>query len=542
MPQHRGRARCLGTIALLVGLACAAPGLLLAAGGEDAATASPTSAGAAAGDRQPLEQLDDPFLKVALEARRVSPAGRWTFGSYQSIQVNVDSAGNNIVGDAANEPSIAVDPTRPNRMAIGWRQFDTIASNFRQAGIGYSSDGGRSWTFPGVLDPGVFRSDPVLGAAADGTFYFNSLSVNGSYWCDVFTSTDAGSSWGPPVYAYGGDKAWMAVDRTGGIGEGNIYAAWDYAGCCGENWFNRSVDGGQSFEYPVPIPSFPYWGVTAVGPDGSVYVAGKAYYVPETFAVAKSTTIADPGAPLAFDGSSEVDLGGTLEYFLGTGPNPGGLLGQVWIAVDHSGGPTHGNVYVLASVNPPGADPLDVHFVRSTDGGATWSVPVRVNDDPPGTNAWQWFGTLGVAPNGRIDVIWNDTRNDPGGYDSELYYAFSLDAGVSWSASEPLSPPWDPLLGWPQQDKIGDYYDMASDLVGAHVAYAATLNGEQDVYYLRIGDYDCNGNGVGDSIDIQSGTSLDRNSNGIPDECEGPAIFADGFESGDTSAWSATLP
>jgi hypothetical protein len=83
---------------------------------------------------------------------------------------------------------------------------------------------------------------------------------------------------------------------------------------------------------------------------------------------------------------------------------------------------------------------------------------------------------------------------------------------------------------------------MVSDATGAHVAYAATFNGEQDVYYLRIGDYDCNSNGIGDAVDISSGTSLDRNSNGIPDECEGLAIFADGFESGDTSGWSTTVP
>jgi len=99
-------------------------------------------------------------VPVAKETRQTSPAGKWTFGSYQSIQVNVDGDGQNIIGDAANEPSIAVDPTQPNRMAIGWRQFDSIANNFRQAGVGYSSDGGRSWAFPGVLDPGC--SAPTL--------------------------------------------------------------------------------------------------------------------------------------------------------------------------------------------------------------------------------------------------------------------------------------------------------------------------------------------------------------------------------------------
>src|SRR5258708_68430 len=66
-----------------------------------------------------------------------------------SYQVNVDAAGQNIPGDAANEPSLCLDPTNPNRIAIGWRQFDSTNSNFRQAGWGYSTNAGVSWTFGG---------------------------------------------------------------------------------------------------------------------------------------------------------------------------------------------------------------------------------------------------------------------------------------------------------------------------------------------------------------------------------------------------------
>ena len=62
-----------------------------------------------------------------------SPGYRATVASYTSIQINVDELGMNIVGDAANEPSIAVDPTDPSRIVMAWRQFDTIASDFRQA-------------------------------------------------------------------------------------------------------------------------------------------------------------------------------------------------------------------------------------------------------------------------------------------------------------------------------------------------------------------------------------------------------------------------
>jgi hypothetical protein len=32
----------------------------------------------------------------------------------------------------------------------------------------------------------------------------------------------------------------------------------------------------------------------------------------------------------------------------------------------------------------------------------------------------------------------------------------------------------------------GDYYHPVSDETGVDVAYAATFNGEQDIYYLRI--------------------------------------------------------
>ena len=429
----------------------------------------------------------DPYIHVPDEERATSPAVPWVRDGYVSVQVNVDSGGYNILGDAANEPSIAVDPTNPSRMAVGWRQFDTVASDFRQAGWGYTTDGGYTWTFPGVIEPGVFRSDPVLDANAQGDFFYNSLTRTGpgtGYSCNVYKSTDGGASWDEGVYAYGGDKQWMTIDRTGGIGHDNVYANWTKwytcPGCSGH--FTRSYDGGQTFLPTIDVPGNPHWGTLAVGPDGELYVAGEDG---AGLLVAKSSTMQDESLPVAWDLSTTVDLDGGLAY--STGPNPAGLLGQLWVAVDHSDGPTRGNVYVLSSVERSSIpDPLDVMFARSTDGGLTWSDPVRVNDDPSDSN-YQWFGTMSVAPNGRIDVIFNDTRNDPGGYDSELYYSYSEDAGMTWSVNEALSPPFDPHLGWPQQNKIGDYYDMVSDDMGANVAYAATFNGEQDVYYLRIG-------------------------------------------------------
>ncbi len=427
------------------------------------------------------EVLNNPYMPNTLKAS--SPAFRERGINYFTNQVNVDGNGNNILNDAANEPSIAVDPTNPNRMAIGWRQFDNINSDFRQAGYGYTMDGGETWTFPGVIDPGVFRSDPVLDSDAEGNFYYNSLTNVGGYNCDVYIIDQGGVTWDNGTDARGGDKQWMVVDRTGGTGDGNIYAAWNQAfTICYPGFFTRSTDGGAFYEPCEEISGTPYWGTLAVDAEGALYVSGKNSSGPM---IAKSTTAEDPNSDITWDFSQNVYLGGDLSSR--TGPNPDGLLGQAWVATDNSGSEYHGNVYLLASINPAGGDPLDVMFARSADGGATWDAPVKVNDDQS-TSYWQWFGTMSVAPNGRIDVVWLDTRDHPVGeqYYSSLYYAYSIDGGETFSVNERLSDSFDPHVGWPQQDKMGDYFHMYSDDEYAHLAWANTLNGEQDVYYTQI--------------------------------------------------------
>ncbi len=480
----------------------------------------------AAADRPPtvppIEAPDQPPGVPAQPVPGAPPAEPMRLGPATTHQVNVSSTGANIPGDAANEPSIAVNRLAPNQMAIGWRQFDTVSSNFRQAGRAFTVDGGRSWVFTGVFTPGVFRSDPVLGSDRNGKFFYSSLT--GNFLVDLFSSTDHGATWSPPVAAFGGDKQWFTIDRTTGMGTGHIYQSWSTAaGCCGNNIFTRSTNGGTSFQTPVTIPNLPVWGTLDVAPNGTLFISGSNFGGP--LFVARSTNAQDPLVTPTFQVVT-VDLGGNLGF--STGPNPGGLLGQLWIAVDPSSGPTAGWIYLLASVDPAGTDPLDVHFARSTNGGVSFSPWVRVNTDPLGPNGWQWFATMAVGPNGRIDAIWNDNRDTGLVNWSALYYSSSTDGGSTWSTNTRISDFWDSFVGWPQQQKIGDYYHLVSDGVGASLAWAATFNNEQDVYHTRIGDYDCNTNGIPDSVDISGGSSPDVNQNGIPDECEETLAVAQG--------------
>ncbi len=435
------------------------------------------------------EKIDDTYQHVSRENMGRSPGYRFDTTTYFTRQVNIDANGDNITGDAANEPSIAVDPTNPGRIVIGWRQFDNVSNNFRQAGYGYSDDGGETWTFPGVIDPGVFRSDPVLDFDKNGNFYYNSLTVDNSdnMWCDVYRINDGGFEWDEGTYAQGGDKQWMRIDRTDGLGSDNIYADWNQSySICNNGSFTRSTDGGESYEDCIPVDKNPYWGTLAVGPDGELYEVGAAYGYNDGVIVDKSNNAKLQGSDIKWDMTTWVLLDGQLSGW--TNINPSGLLGQAWIDVDKSDGPGRGYVYVMATVERISFyDPGDVMFARSTDGGLTWDDPIRINDDLSFTNT-QWMGTMSVAPDGRIDVVWLDTRNAPLGHsdNSALYYSFSVDHGETWSPNKRISEVFNPHLGYPNQEKMGDYFDMVSDENGAHLAWANTLNGEEDVCYTHI--------------------------------------------------------
>jgi hypothetical protein len=491
-------------------------------------------------------------------AAQAGPSPVISFGGYRSHQVNVDAGGQNIVGDKGNEPTLAFNPLNPANIVVGWRRFDSPPTAVKHGGYAYSFDGGASWA-TGMLPalPQQTRTDPVLEVDAQGNFYYQSLAVSDS--TSVFKSSDGGVTWSEPVYQFKGDKNWLAIDKTGGPSDGHIYSTWRRPADSNPDpsyvpkYFSRSTDGGLSYQEPnaaLPVANFGF-GRLAIGADGEVYLFGVDETILSVNALGivrsghyflKSIDAKDPNVSPSFS-AQKVDMGGNSMMFLSPSlqlPNPLGGDGDVQIAADQSNGPLRGNIYLLAHVTPyawqAGDDPQDIHFVRSSDGGATWSAPVRVNDDPPGANAYQWFAMLGVAANSRIDAVWYDTRNGSGSAPyrySQLYYAYSWDGGATWSKNQPVTPVFNTHLPYNivngeerQSDKMGDYTQLVSDANGAHIAYTATYHGEQDVYYLNVFP-DCNNNGKSDVLDIQNRVSGDTNFNHLPDSCENIAIKGD---------------
>ena len=83
--------------------------------------------------------------------------------------------------------------------------------------------------------------------------------------------------------------------------------------------------------------------------------------------------------------------------------------------------------------NPSITGYQDIYYYRSTDGGRTWSERKNVTDDDPKDLFSQYYPNIAVAPDGRVEIAFWDTRNDPGYRANDVYLTTSRDNGVTWS-------------------------------------------------------------------------------------------------------------
>ncbi len=146
--------------------------------------------------------------------------------------------------------------------------------------------------------------------------------------------------------------------------------------------------------------------------------------------------------------------------------------------------PKTGALHIVYNRNPtPAVTGLSEVYNRvSYDGGTTWSEAKALSDDDPELYGGQFFPNLSIAPNGRVDVAWWDTRDIQGLRGTDAYYAYSDDDGRTWSKNIRLTDQSiDRKLGiW------GNNYDIASQPgVASTNAYAIfgwddTRNSDKD--------------------------------------------------------------
>lgn len=378
-----------------------------------------------------------------------------------------------------SETSIDIHPLNSNIIFASANATPWPVAGIYGTGVYWTTDGGATpWT--GFDNPpfGGNSGDPAAVIGVDGRFYIGYISNSSGQGISV--STNNGANWTSYAVAPNpgtlADKNHLYVDKTSTSPFVNrVYASWtDFGGTNNYDVVLRySTNFGQTWTNSINVSSsmgsYLDQGTNInTGPNGEVYVAWAVYDGSsvtggeDAIGFAKST---DGGATwsasrvygaLTPNGNFNFGIRGNLK------PTNIRVASFPSMTVDRSGGPYNGYIYITwpqRNVAPAGSDP-DIVMIRSTDGGTTWSAPVRVNDDPMNNGKDQYYPWSTVDQStGRLNIVFYDNRettNDSSG----VYMATSVDGGLTFenfrvSDANFRPKPISGLAGGYQGDYIG---------------------------------------------------------------------------------------
>ncbi len=328
--------------------------------------------------------------------------------------------------------------------------------------------------------------DPVLARdTVSGRIYLATLDFATAENIQIFRSDDDGVTFAQPVSGTPGftgsgyfqDKEWIAVDNFAGSGQGNVYLSWTAFGASTRIKFTRSTDGGDTWSPSGGIDLTSTASVqgsfVTVGPDHTVYVA---FYdgatTPARIRIRASTDQGQTFEPtVTVSDLVTTTSNGNLQLNGGFRSN----------SFPHAAvNPINGDVYVVFNDKPSGD--ADVFLACSSDGGATWTSPMTVNDDA--TTTAQFFPTIAVTPDGEhVFTTFYDRRNDPSDLllqrGGRIARVGAGDCNLSFGDGFTFSPQFPPVIG---QDPVinatymGDY-DQA---VANNTSFFATWGDNRD--------------------------------------------------------------
>ncbi len=352
------------------------------------------------------------------------------------------------------------------------------SSYFFSEGVYVSTDGGNNWfghdtcTASPISDHG---GDPGPGVGPDGRLYMSYLpgsynSIKAAY------STDLGNTWSAGAVLQSGsqDKNLTTVDNVQGSPySGRCYVTWsDFTQSSPSTTVSYTSNGGTSWStfQHVNTPAANHYcqGVNpAVGPGGVVYIAWAnpvlgSPYTEDYVGLGKST---DGGATWTYN-NNIYDENGIRGYLNFSGGSQIRVNGFPWMAIDNSGGPRNGWMYIVTAEKglAPAGNDADVVMHVSQDGGATWSAGIRVNQDAMNNGQYQYMPAVCVGQDGAVNVVYYDTRNSTlvGGVpdSAQVYISRSTDGGSTFEDIQVSDHSFKPkpisgLAGGYQGDYIG---------------------------------------------------------------------------------------
>jgi len=387
---------------------------------------------------------------------------------------------------------------------------------------------------------GLLIGDPVVTCTSASNFYFSNIGfscqfslLGGGILCgatlstvDVSASSDGGATFMPAMTAIAKDasshlldKDWMAVDPVNH--EFYVsYTDFDSSGTdptCSDIFDMRiaieivSSTDGVSWGAPVTVTqvcanAFDATAAAAVqgsqiaiGTDGSVYVAWEATGLggagPDVHEIdiAKGPIGAGSfGAPVKV---TNVNCAGDCDDGILQGSiriaelpslvaGKGTQTGKLFMAWNDGDNPQADVGTATGTYNL-----TDVKLTSSSDGGVTWSAPVKVNNT---TNLTDHFQPAAASDrSGRLAVCFYDRRNDANNFYIDRYCANSTNGGASFAANTRetkksfLSTVNQDLQLNPGGNYMGDYDTLASDTMntvnGFRGGYATNISGAPNV-------------------------------------------------------------
>ncbi len=414
-----------------------------------------------------------------------SPFANCAIGGPGTIYVNAEV-----------EPWLAVNPLNPSNLIGVWQQ-DRWSNGGAHGLVAASSfDGGTTWKqtnlpFSACANGlGYERaSDPWVSIGPDGTAYSVSISFNQSNNNNAVAaavSKDGGISWenltvliadNEPTLQFFNDKESVTANPTkAGVAyavwdrlelpNGNPYANLHTAAFRGPSMFSKTVDGGLAWSSPSVIVNVPSRQQTignqivVNAQDGTLYDFFDLINPPFSKAAGKVAFIksTDDGATW-----TEPHVIAGLQTVPVTDPNTGEPVRTGDIIPEPAIDSATGQLYVVWQDSRFNGGQYDeIALSTSTDGGQSWSAPVRVNT-PKGRPAFN----PGVRVNsaGTVAVTYYDFRTLLAGNTSTLptdyWQTTSTDGGKNFSSELHLAGSFD-LKTAPNAEGffVGDYQGL----------------------------------------------------------------------------------
>jgi photosystem II stability/assembly factor-like uncharacterized protein len=413
----------------------------------------------------------------------------------------------------------------------------TVMAAIDRSSLYTSSDGGASWQPPVEAADGFFLRSLAFDASNPDTI------LAGSSTLGIRKSTDGGGSWSNSSAGMNASNRWNLSARS------SATVAYDWGGSF------KTTDGGTTWTAiydGLPAPSLALWAplaVDATDADHAVWIDDPPAIFETTDGGASwqdvtslpfpllnifSTISMDPqNAQRWALGNLAIDLGGEMDPLLAFSLDGGGswstslqLDPDIWDqaypwSIRFS--PDDANVILVTGSGRLDDSMAPCWVQRSTDGGATWtetfsvSIPVAL-----------CISELRIDPvdpqNVYLAKIQGGTR--------EIYR--STDNGQTWS---PLTLPAGDTFALAVNPIIGEIY------VGGDALYRSTDGGATWQPFPTRGLTEQARFVDGIDVSATDPPTIWISTNAGTYSWTGSAeIFADGFESGDTSAWSNTVP